>query len=42
MLISHLSAGDKIFIQVDSDVDGYTSAAILINYINKIAPGHAQ
>lgn len=42
MLIQHLFAGDKIFIQVDSDVDGYTSAALLINYINLIAPGHAQ
>ena len=42
MLIKHLAAGDKIFIQVDSDVDGYTSAAALINYINMFAPGHAQ
>ena len=42
MLIKHLVAGDKIFIQVDSDVDGYTSAAALINYINMFAPGHTQ
>ena len=42
MLIKHLAAGDKIFIQIDSDVDGYTSAAALINYINMFAPGHAQ
>ena len=42
MFISHLAAGDKIFVQVDSDVDGYTSAAALINYANMIAPGHAQ
>ena len=42
MLISHLTAGDKIFIQVDPDVDGFTSAAALINYLNKIAPGHTQ
>lgn len=42
MLIQHLFAGNKIFIQIDSDVDGYTSAALLINYINLIAPGHAQ
>lgn len=39
MLISHLLHGDKIFIQIDSDVDGYTSAAALINYLNMIAPG---
>ena len=42
ILIQHLAAGSKIFIQVDSDVDGYTSAAALINYLNMIAPGHAQ
>ena len=42
MFIQHLAAGDKIFVQVDSDVDGYTSAAALINYANTIAPGHAQ
>ena len=42
MFIKHLAAGDKIFVQVDSDVDGYTSAAALINYANMIAPGHAQ
>ena len=42
MFISHLAAGDKIFVQVDSDVDGYTSAAAIINYANMFAPGHAQ
>ena len=42
MFVQHLAAGDKIFVQVDSDVDGYTSAAALINYANMIAPGHAQ
>lgn len=42
MLISHLLHGDKIFIQIDSDVDGYTSAAALINYLNMIAPGLTQ
>ena len=42
MFIQHLAAGDKIFVQVDSDVDGYTSAAAIINYANMLAPGHAQ
>ena len=42
MFVQHLAAGDKIFVQVDSDVDGYTSAAAIINYANMIAPGHAQ
>lgn len=42
MLIQHIFNNDKIFIQVDSDCDGYTSAAVLINYINCFAPGYAQ
>ena len=42
MFVQHLAAGDKIFVQIDSDVDGYTSAAAIINYANMIAPGHAQ
>lgn len=33
MLLSHISNGDKIEICVDSDCDGYTSAALLLNYI---------
>lgn len=42
MLVKHLSAGDKIFVQVDADADGMTSSAALINYINMFAPGVAQ
>ena len=42
MFITHLLQGDKIFIQIDSDVDGYTSAAALINYANLLAPGLTQ
>ncbi len=42
MLVKHLYAGDKIFIQIDADADGYTSSAALINYINMIAPAAAQ
>ena len=42
MLIRHVSQDDKIFIQVDSDCDGYTSAAILINYLNCLFPHFAQ
>jgi len=38
MLIKHVKQNDKIFIQVDSDADGYTSAAILINYLNCLFP----
>ena len=42
MLVKHISQGHKIFIQVDSDCDGYTSAAILINYLNCLFPNFAQ
>ena len=42
MLIRHVSQDHKIFIQVDSDCDGYTSAAILINYLNCLFPHFTQ
>lgn len=42
MLINHINQGDKIFIQIDSDCDGYTSAALLINYLNSLFPGFTQ
>jgi len=29
---------EQVYIQVDSDCDGYTSAALLLNYCHKIAP----
>lgn len=39
MLIKHLSAPEsKIFIQVDSDADGYTSSALLLNYLHEWVP----
>ncbi|MED4817617.1 single-stranded-DNA-specific exonuclease RecJ [Bacillus atrophaeus] len=37
-LIKHLKYKNKVFVQVDSDVDGYTSSSIIINYIKKIYP----
>ena len=42
MLILHISHNDKIFIQVDTDADGVTSAAVLINYLNKLFPNFVQ
>lgn len=42
MLISHIERNDKIFIQIDSDCDGYTSSAILINYLNCLFPHYVQ
>lgn len=37
MLIKHLRDG-KIYIIVDSDCDGYVSAAVLLNYLHRIVP----
>ncbi len=42
MLVSHISQNHKIMIQIDSDVDGFTSAALLINYLNCLFPAFAQ
>ena len=42
MLMRHVGQNDKIFIQIDSDCDGYTSAAILINYLNCLFPHFVQ
>ena len=38
LLHRHLDSGSHIFLQVDSDTDGYTSSAILYNYIMKVCP----
>ena len=42
MLIKHVSQNDKVLVQIDSDCDGYTSAAVLINYLNCLFPGFVQ
>ena len=42
MLMKHIKNNDKIFIQVDSDCDGFTSSAILINYLNCLFPHFVQ
>ena len=42
MLIRHVAQNDKVLVQIDSDCDGYTSAAVLINYLNCLFPGFVQ
>lgn len=42
MLVKHISQNHQIHVQVDSDCDGYTSAAVLINYLNCICPSFVQ
>lgn len=38
LLLKHIENNSKVFIQPDSDVDGFTSSAILINYLYKLYP----
>lgn len=38
ILIKHIKQNDKIFIQVDADCDGYTSSALLLNYLYDLFP----
>ncbi len=37
-LLKALVYRENVYIQVDSDCDGYTSAALLLNYMHEIAP----
>lgn len=38
VLVRRLDCGAKVFVQVDSDTDGYTSAAVLISYLKRRWP----
>ncbi len=42
MLLAHIRDKHNIFIQVDSDCDGYTSSAVLINYLHKLFPAYVE
>lgn len=42
MLVRHMNAQDKTLIIVDSDADGFTSAAALMNYLHYMFPGFVQ
>ena len=42
MLASHIAQNHKVLVQIDSDCDGFTSAAVLINYLNCLFPGFVQ
>lgn len=42
MLAKHIALNDDILVQVDSDCDGFTSSAFLINYLNCLFPGYVQ
>lgn len=42
LLAKHIAQNSKIMVQVDSDCDGFTSAAVLINYLNCLFPSFVQ
>lgn len=42
ILTKHIMNNGKIFIQVDSDADGFTSAALLINYLFRLFPNFTK
>lgn len=42
MLVSHIKRESRVMVQIDSDADGYTSAAALLNYLNKLFPSFTQ
>ena len=42
MLIRHISQNDRIHVIIDADCDGFTSAALLINYLYQLFPAFVQ
>lgn len=42
MLAKHINNNDDIYLIVDCDADGFTSAALLMNYLNLLFPGYVQ
>lgn len=42
MLAYHIVNNNKIFIQVDSDPDGFTSSAVLLNYLHRLFPAFVE
>ena len=42
ILIKHIHEGDKVLIQIDSDADGFTSSALLLNYLNCLFPAFVK
>ena len=36
LFLEHIKKGSQIYVVVDPDVDGYTSSAVLINYMSEV------
>ena len=41
-LISHISANHEVLVIIDCDCDGFTSAALLINYLHDLFPSWVE
>lgn len=41
-LIQHISAHSQVLVIVDCDCDGFTSAALLINYLHDLVPSWVE
>ena len=42
MLMKHIANNSLVYVPIDSDCDGFTSAALFINYLNRLFPSFAQ
>lgn len=42
MLATCIRDNKRLFLQVDSDCDGFTSAAVFLNYLNRLFPSFVQ
>lgn len=42
MLINHIAQNDRAFVQVDVDTDGFTSSALLLNYLHELFPTYVE
>lgn len=42
ILVKHMAQNDNVLMIVDCDADGYTSSALLLNYLNYYFPGFVQ
>ena len=42
MLLKHIVTNHKVFVIVDCDPDGWTSAALIINYLYELFPAWVQ
>lgn len=38
LLIKHIGLGSRIYVQIDEDCDGYTSGALLLNFLYRLFP----